>query len=114
LTQRSQRLGDLFAGTMVVIEEPQRLYGVIQVNEPAVAELAAALPAGFRPSRTLARTLATYVQRRKGFPWGRRIEIARHLAEPLRDRFNLPASTSYDLLLCALYHRTFIADRPPE
>jgi len=114
VNERFQRLGDLFAGTMVVVEEPQRLYGVMRVDEPAVVELAAALPAGFRVSRSLARALATYVQRRRGFPWGRRIEIARHLGEPLRVRFNLPISTSYDLLLCALYHRTFIEDRPPE
>ncbi|MBI3469552.1 MAG: RDD family protein, partial [Planctomycetes bacterium] len=114
VNERFQRLGDLFAGTMVVVEVPQRLYGVMRVNEPAVAELAAALPAGYRVSRSLARALATYVQRRRGFPWARRIEIARHLGEPLRTRFNLPVSTSYDLLLCALYHRTFIDDRPPE
>jgi hypothetical protein len=33
---------------------------------------------------------------------------------PLLDRFGLPADTSYDLLLCALYYRTFIADRSQD
>ena len=33
------------------------------------------------------------------------------LAEPLLVQFGLPLDTSYDLLLCALYYRTFIADR---
>ncbi|MFV1968574.1 MAG: hypothetical protein ACC628_24400, partial [Pirellulaceae bacterium] len=39
-----------------------------------------------------------------------RREVARHLAEPLLARFGFPPDTSYDLLLCALYHRAFIAD----
>ena len=37
--------------------------------------------------------------------------MARHVALPLLERFGLPADTSYDLLLCALYYRTFISDR---
>jgi hypothetical protein len=65
----------------------------------------------FEPSRSLARALSVYVERRGGFAWGRRAEIARHLAEPLRVKFNLPPETSHDLLLCAAYYRTFIADR---
>jgi hypothetical protein len=36
------------------------------------------------------------------------------LAIPLLDRFGLPPDTSYDLLLCALYYRTFIADRSQD
>lgn len=45
------------------------------------------------------------------------MEIARHLGEPLRKEFNLPPGTNVDLLLCALYHRTFITerhDKPPQ
>ena len=55
--------------------------------------------------------MATYVERRKFFSPARRREIARHLAEPLLQRLHLPGDTSYDLMLCALYHRAFIADR---
>ena len=40
----------------------------------------------------------------------RRLEIARHLAEPLRKEFNLSPGTNPDLLLCGLYQRTFITD----
>jgi hypothetical protein len=40
--------------------------------------------------------------------------VASHLAQPLLERFGLPADTSYDLLLCALYYRTFIADMPTQ
>jgi len=111
LTDRFQRLGDLAAGTMVVIEEPYWFRGVLRLNDPKVMELAAQLPYSFQPSRSLARALAAYVDRRAIFAWGRRIEIARHLAEPLRQKFNLPPDTNLDLLLCALYQRTFVAER---
>jgi uncharacterized RDD family membrane protein YckC len=41
----------------------------------------------------------------------RRAEIARRLGEVLALQYNLPRQLSYDLLLCALYYRAFIADR---
>ena len=62
----------------------------------------------------MAKALATYVERRRFFTPPRRREVARHLAEPLLERFGLPPDTSYDLLLCALYYRTFIADRSQD
>lgn len=113
-TDRCQRLGDLAAGTMVIVEEPQRHYGVARVTEPEAIRLAGELPANFRATRGLARALAAYVQRRQTFPWRRRQEIAMHVAEPLRIKLGLPPGTNYDLLLCALYYRTFIADRVEE
>jgi hypothetical protein len=36
------------------------------------------------------------------------------LGEPLRVKFNLPPQTSYDLLLCAVYYRAFVAERVGE
>ena len=114
MNDRYQRLGDLAAGTMVIIEEPQRHYGMVQINEPEAIRLAGDLPAGFRASRGLARALAAYVQRRQTFPWRRRIEIAMHVGEPLREKLGLPTNVNYDLLLCALYYRTFITDRIEE
>ena len=111
MNDRFQRLGDLACGTMVVVEERQWLHGVIRTGEPDVKRIAGLIPPNFRVDRTLARALATYVQRRRTFSWGRRLEIARHLGEPLRNKFNLPPSTNLDLLLCGLYHRTFITER---
>ena len=110
--RRFQRLGDLVCGTMVVVEEPGLFRGVVRISEPAALALAAQIPAGFQASRSLARALATYVQRRGQLLLARRIEIARHVAGPLRDRFQLAANTDLDQLLCGLYHRTFIAERP--
>jgi hypothetical protein len=59
----------------------------------------------------MAKAIATYVERRRFFSLPRRREMARNLVGPLLDQFGLPADTSYDLLLCALYYRTFVADR---
>lgn len=111
MNDRFQRLGDLACGTMVVVEERNWFRGVIRIDQPEALRLAGQIPAGFLPSRSLARSLAMYVQRRAYFPWVRRMEIARHLGEPLKQRFDLPADTDVDLLLCGLYHRTFITDR---
>jgi uncharacterized RDD family membrane protein YckC len=112
LTPRYQRLGDLVAGTMVVVEEPPQQHGVVAIRDPGVVELAAALPASIPVSRSLALALSAYVSRRAMFPAPRRWEIARHLGGPLCKRLQLPPSTDPDRLLCALYYRTFIEDRP--
>jgi len=114
LNNRFQRLGDLAAGTMVVVEERRYLRGVVRINDPEAIRAAASIPPTFQPSRSLARVLAAYVQRRQLFPWGRRFEIARHVGEPLRQKFQLPPGTDLDMLLCGLYRRAFIADRTDQ
>ena len=109
--RRYQRLGDLVCGTIVVIEDRQWLTGVARLEDPRAIQLAGFLPPDFVVSRSLAKALSTYVERRRFFTPLRRREVARHLAQPLLERFGLAPDTSYDLLLCALYYRTFIADR---
>ena len=111
LSPRFQRLGDLVCGTIVVIEDRSWLFGVAKVDDPRAAQLAEYIPANFEIRRQLSRAVATYVERRRFFSTARRREIARHLAEPLLKRFHLPGDTSYDLMICALYHRAFIADQ---
>ena len=110
MNDRFQRLGDLACGTMVVVEERRRLPGVVRVTDPEAVRLAGLVPAGFKASRRLALALAAYVERRTAFSPGRRLEIARHVGEPLRRQFNLPPGTDLDMLLCGLYHRAFITD----
>jgi uncharacterized RDD family membrane protein YckC len=112
--RRFQRLGDLVCGTMVVIEERQWLTGVARLDDPRAMQLAEYLPADFVVPRTMAQALSHYVERRRYFSAPRRREVARHLAEPLLRQFGLPRDTSHDLLLCALYYRTFVADRGDE
>jgi hypothetical protein len=114
LNSRSQRLGDLVSGTIVVVEQNSWLTGVARLEDPRAIQLAGYLPPNFVVSRPLARALATYVERRRFFSPLRRREVAKHLGEPLLVQFGLPADTSYDLLLCALYYRTFIADRSED
>jgi uncharacterized RDD family membrane protein YckC len=111
LNGKFQRLGDIAAGTIVVVEERRWLTGVASMEDLRIPQLANDIPVDFPISRTLARTLSTYVERRRFFTGPRRREIARHVAEPLIERFGLPGDTEYDLLLCALYYRAFIADR---
>ena len=114
MNDRYQRLGDLACGTMVVREEPHWLTGVAAVNEPEVIRLGNSVPASFQPSHSLARALAVYVGRRANFTPARRIQIARYLGVPLRERFKLPQETNLDHLLCALYNRAFVTDEQPE
>ncbi len=109
-TARFQRLGDLACGTMVVVEDRVHLSNVVRFDEPAVRALAASLPADLTISRPLGKALAKYVSRRKKFSTPRRAEIARHVGQIFADRFQLPPTTSHDLLLCAVYHRAFITD----
>ena len=111
---RFQRLGDLACGTMVVVEERPWLHGVARTGEPEAIRVAGLIPANYQTSRTLAKALAAYVQRRRTFSFGRRMEIARPLAEPLRIQFGLPQHTNLDILLCGLYERTFITDNQDE
>jgi hypothetical protein len=104
-------LGDLVCGTIVVVEEKHWLTGIAKLEDPRAAKLAEYIPADYRVTRSLARTLATYVERRRFFSVARRREVAKHLAGPLLEQFGMRSDTSHDLLLCALYYRTFIADR---
>jgi uncharacterized RDD family membrane protein YckC len=114
LNRRFQRIGDLVCGTIVVVEERKWLTGVAKMDDARVAQLANYIPTDYRVSRTLAKTLAAYVDRRRFFSIPRRREVSRHLAEPLLVQFGFPLDTSYDLLLCALYYRTFVADRSDD
>ncbi len=109
--RRCQRLGDLVCKTIVVVEERPWLKGVAQLEDPRAFQLASYLPADLRVSRSLARALAHYAERRHYLSPPRRREVARHAAQPLLEQFGLPDNTSYDLLLCAMYYRLFIADR---
>ncbi|HEX8203727.1 MAG TPA: RDD family protein [Isosphaeraceae bacterium] len=110
LTRRFQRLGDLAAGTMVIVEERPHRGGVLRVDEAEVAALLPWLPVRVAAGPELARTLADYVRHRRRFGRARREEMAAHLALPVRARMGLPAGASSDAIVCALYHRVFLGD----
>jgi len=110
-TDRYQRLGDLAAGTMVVVEKRSELRGLAPMTNPEVKAFSRNLPAQFVANQTLRHALSTYVARRELFSAARRFEIAQVLAEPLCQRWGLPGNSNPDLVLCALYYQIFIADR---
>lgn len=113
-TKRMQRLGDLAAGTMVIIDERAWRLPVAKVDDPRVPALASYVPGDYRVSRTMSRTLATYAERRHYLTPARRREIARHLTDPLIDRFEFRRDIDPDLLLYALYYKTFLAESSIE
>ncbi len=114
LTSRMQRLGDLAAGTMVIVDQRGWRLPVARIEDPRVPALASYIPPEFRPTRSLARTLAVYAERRHYLTPPRRREIARHLTVPLIDRFEFRTDLDPDLLLGALYYRTFLVDATSE
>lgn len=105
--RRFQRLGDLAAGTMVVVDQQTRRAGVIRVEEPAANELARKIGSGLKVRRSMAVALSAYVERRGQLSAARREEIAGYLARPLCERLGLPPQTDPDMLLCAVYLRVF-------
>ncbi len=112
LTKRFQRLGDLAAGTMVVVEKRPKRSGVVRVQERAIEALLPWLPLRIAAGPELSRALSDYVKRRGLFSPPLREEMAAPLARPLRARFGLSAeaSTSSDAVLCAVYHRIFLGE----
>lgn len=111
LTHGYRRLGDVVCGTMVVVEQRQWMPGVIQVGLPEVVSLASMLPPTFHPSRSLAKAIAHYMERRSRFSPLRRREIAVHLRDALISKHAIASSVDPDLLIQALYYRAYIADR---
>lgn len=109
LTRRLQRLGDLAAGTMVVVDERKWVPPKLTLNEPAIDALVPAIAPNFRMSRTMLRTVAMYVERRSRVLPQRRRELAAILTKEIIDKLGVAATTDPDLLLCALYKREYDA-----
>jgi uncharacterized RDD family membrane protein YckC len=109
-TRRMQRLGDLAAGTMVIVDERSWRLPVVKVDDPRVPALASFFPGDHRVSRSMARTLAIYAERRHYLTPARRREVARHLTDPLVEKFEFRRDIDPDLLMYALYYKTFLAD----
>jgi uncharacterized RDD family membrane protein YckC len=108
VTSKFQRLGDLAAGTMVMVEETPRRGRVLRLEEPAIQKVLPLLPTHIDAGPEMARALSDYVKHRPRFNNARREEMAAHLARPLRKRYNLPAESPGDAIVCALYHRVFV------
>ncbi len=108
LTTGFRRLGDLAAGTMVIMEEKPEPQPIVVIEEPAVIELADYVRPQQHVSRDLARTLADYVQARPRLGLSRREEMARPLANRLIAEHQLPVDYPADTVLCAVYRAVFM------
>ncbi len=109
LTRRMQRLGDLAAGTMVVVDEKSWRLPTTKVDDLRAIALASYIPADFVVHPSMAKTLAAYAERRAFLTPARRREIAKHVSGALVERFEFRPDIDPDLLLYALYYRTFLA-----
>ena len=109
LTSRLQRLGDLAAGTMVVIDERKWVPPRLRLDDPGINALIPAIAPNFRMSRTMLRTVAMYVERRNRVLPQRRRELAAILTKEIIDKVGVPPASDPDLLLCALYKREYDA-----
>ncbi|WP_165222237.1 RDD family protein [Aquisphaera insulae] len=110
LTRRFQRLGDLAAGTIVIVEERRPRLGLVRINEPAIRELVERLPARIAVGSSLALALSDYASRRRHLGRALREEIAAPLAAPLCRDLGLPPNLPADTVLCAVYQRVFLGE----
>ena len=108
LSGKFQRLGDLVAGTIVVVDERKWIPELATFTDPRVEQLADELPSDFSPSQSMLRTLADYVDRRRYLSPETNQDMAKGLASRMLQKFGLPADTDYDLLLCAMYYNAFM------
>ena len=102
VTPRMQRLGDLAAGTIVVVDRRVTAAGPPRVDRgPNLA--ADLVPAGFSPPLALVEALADYVGRRRVLGPARRQEIAALAATRLAAAWGTATAGDDDALLCAVY-----------
>ncbi len=101
-----RRLGDLAAGTLVVLDERRVAARIPLIADPPILELARLLPLDLAEGMDAeqAGALADYAARRAQFSPRRREEMAAHLAAPLARFLGRPDLAEHgDRLLCALH-----------
>jgi len=111
ITGRFQRIGDLAAGTMVIVDRARRPPWDLQPDDPRAFGLAELIPPAFVANYTMTQSIGMYMENRRKLPMARRLEVARHLAGPLLKKFEMLPDTSPDLLLCALFVRIFMSEQ---
>ena len=111
LSPKFQRLGDLAAGTMVVVEERRWRRGVTRIDDPEVAALLLWLPSRIAAGSDLARVLSDYVEARARFgPAPPRRDGRAAGQAPEQAVRTLRTVLAADVVLCAVYHRVFVGD----
>lgn len=111
ITSRFQRIGDLAAGTMVIVDRPRQPPWDLQPDDPRAFGLAELIPASFVANYSMTQAIGMYMENRRKLPMVRRLEVARHLAAPLINKFEMLPDTSPDLLVIALFVRIFMSEK---
>ena len=86
-TSRNQRVGDLVAGTVVVLEQAGQVAGALSI-EPAAARLGAA-----RLTAEELEVIETFLMRRNDLPEYTRMRTAGQLADHIRSRLHVSSAT---------------------
>ncbi|QDU62251.1 RDD family protein [Planctomycetes bacterium Pan216] len=107
VTRRFQRLGDLAADTMVIVDERHQLSQVRQVDHPGLPAVMDLIPTSYQAEPRFSKAVAGYIGRRSVLAPARRRELASLVVEPLWDRWQIAESADPDLVLCALYKRSY-------
>jgi len=108
-TRRLQRLGDIAAGTMVVLDRSR------QVPRPprVMGRADDVVPPGFRADPRLVEALASYVGRRRDLSSARRQELAGITASRLCAAWGVSPPADADALICGLYERAIATSGNP-
>lgn len=100
-----RRLGDLVAGTIVVVEEPVRLRRPAPVDPPPTAAELALVPVAPRLSVEEKRTLDAFLRRFRLIHPARREELCEPWARALAARYGAPEQQSWARYLQLVYAR---------
>jgi uncharacterized RDD family membrane protein YckC len=92
-----RRIGDLVAGTMVVVEQQTELVSVLRVDPPDERERG--ILASIRLSRSQRRAIEDLLRRRSRFGEARAEELARPLAARLEDKLDLGDDAAREALI---------------
>jgi len=104
-----QRLGDLAAGTVVVLERGRRHVPPTDPDLPDPPWIDATVPPAFTAGPALAEALAAYMGRRDALSPARRTELADLLAARLCAAWEAPPPRDPDALVRAVYARAVAA-----
>ena len=109
LSRKFQRLGDLAAGTVVIVEGKQgRVFAPPAVTVPDLSP--EIIPLKFRPNPALTEAITSYMARRSKLSKPRCREIAWYLARHFIRSWSLPEMTDPDELLCLIFQKVVAAE----
>jgi uncharacterized RDD family membrane protein YckC len=110
LSSRFQRLGDLVAGTMVVVPESARAAKPLELSPPALAAELAALPEDVSLDAEERAAIELFLRRRPTLGAARAHELASLIADSIGERLGF-AHADPSRLLALVHHRAVNAGR---